>query len=139
MNEEKECKICGVTKPLGLFTKNKTARSGYGARCLQCERIRSRNKRKKSPQSAKATQLKLKYGITGNVYDFLLKGQDYLCRICHKTPEENGKDLSVDHDHSTGDIRGLLCQKCNTGLGMFEDDPILLESAVVYLTESYTK
>ena len=90
-------------------------------------------------ESARSTQLKLKCGITGKVYDFLLKGQDYKCRICHKTPEENGKELSVDHDHETGDIRGLLCQKCNTGLGMFEDDVILLESAVTYLKESYTK
>ena len=131
--EIKQCLHCGVTYSLMDFTKNRKTLSGYGAHCKYCERIRSNAKRRKEPIKARNSQLKLNYGITGQVYDFLLKGQDYKCVICRKSPEENGKELSVDHDHVSGAVRGLLCHNCNTGLGMFGDELTSLQSAVRYL------
>lgn len=76
-----------------------------------------------------------KYGINESEYNNLLKKQNSVCAICLK--EEFGKitKLSIDHDHETGKVRGLLCRRCNTGIGMFMDNPYLLEKAVKYLLE----
>jgi hypothetical protein len=74
-----------------------------------------------------------KYGITTSDYEALITEQDGLCAICRE-PCVTGKRLSVDHDHKTGQIRGLLCYQCNVGLGNFKDRKELLESAVRYLS-----
>ena len=57
------------------------------------------------------------------------------CAICQKTPEENGRRLAVDHNHTTGDVRGLLCTQCNVGLGNLGDSVERLRSAIRYLNE----
>lgn len=77
------------------------------------------------------------YGITSNQYDALLVAQAGLCAIC-KRPEKarSKKFLAVDHDHNTGEIRGLLCHKCNAGLGHFDEDSDLLADALAYLLSS---
>lgn len=74
-----------------------------------------------------------KYGLTLADYDEMLRTQGNGCAICGKTPEENGKRLAVDHDHETGDVRGLLCDMCNKGLGCFGDSSQRLRSAANYL------
>jgi hypothetical protein len=55
------------------------------------------------------------------------------CEICGGPPTGRTKRLSIDHDHATGAFRGMLCGHCNTGLGMFKDNPVLLEKAISYL------
>jgi len=77
------------------------------------------------------------YGLTDEQFNILLEKQNNSCAIC-KTPfiEDIKKRGSVDHDHETGKVRGLLCVTCNLGLGAFRDDPMLLESAVGYLKEN---
>lgn len=77
------------------------------------------------------------YGITSERYDAMLHDQHGVCAICGKA--ERSKPLSVDHDHETGFIRGLLCQNCNTGLGMFNDSIRLLAGAIVYLQDHEKK
>jgi hypothetical protein len=77
-------------------------------------------------------QLK-QYGLTLEDYDALLKAQDGLCAICHK-PERKNPSLSVDHNHITGKVRGLLCDRCNRVLGAVEDTVEILRSAIDYLT-----
>lgn len=74
----------------------------------------------------------LRYGIGGEEYAQLLENQGGVCAICG-SPCPTGKDLSVDHDHGTGAIRGLLCHHCNIGLGHFKDNPALLNAAIAYL------
>lgn len=64
---------------------------------------------------------------------FLIK-QEHKCPICKKSLRETLR--CIDHDHKTGRTRGILCSKCNLGIGHFEDDPGLLESAVQYLKEN---
>ena len=79
--------------------------------------------------ATRAQHLKQRYGITLVDYDKMLEKQDCKCKIC------GAKDkLVVDHCHDKGHIRGLLCQQCNTGLGMFRDDVNRMRSAMQYLT-----
>lgn len=73
-----------------------------------------------------------RYGITEADYLGMLLSQQGTCAICNRE-ERHGKRLSVDHDHQTGQIRGLLCSDCNFGLGNFGDDPDTLLRAVDYL------
>lgn len=64
-------------------------------------------------------------------FDEMVLAQNGVCAICGSAP--NGHPLHVDHDHTTGAVRGLLCQQCNTGLGNFRDDIALLDRAMQYL------
>lgn len=78
-------------------------------------------------------------GVDAARYQEMLREQDGVCAICHQ-PEKHRdglsgkpKDLAVDHDHATGAVRALLCSACNTALGLFNDDPELLDKAKSYL------
>lgn len=73
-----------------------------------------------------------KYGLTQAGYETILAGQGMACAICKQVPAK-GIRLAVDHSHTTGKVRGLLCQGCNAGLGMFRDNPERLEAAMAYL------
>lgn len=68
--------------------------------------------------------------LSAEEYDTLLQRQKGVCAICGRKPEER---LVVDHDHSSGKVRGLLCSPCNLGLGIFEDDPGRLVAGAEYL------
>ena len=75
-----------------------------------------------------------KYGMTHQCYERMLATQDYGCRLCGAGVwEEPHHVLCVDHDHSTGQVRGLLCRRCNKALGGFRDDPQLLVNAALYI------
>lgn len=69
-----------------------------------------------------------RYGISSEQLGEMSDEQGGLCAICRALPAK-----CIDHDHETGEIRGLLCPSCNTGLGYFKDDPTLLRSAIEYL------
>lgn len=76
--------------------------------------------------------LKRKYKITLEQYQELFEKQNGVCAICKGI--EEGRMLSVDHNHSTGKVRGLLCGSCNRALGLFQDSPVLLETAKEYVS-----
>ncbi len=90
----------------------------------------------------RANRLRRLYGMSLDDYEARLREQGGRCAICGGTdPQQkagpNGaSDFVVDHDHSTGAVRGLLCGGCNTGLGLFRDDPVRLEAALRYLARS---
>lgn len=88
-----------------------------------------------NPDRQRAAKLKERYGITPEQYDVLLKQQGGGCAICgSKTPRRTGSTfLVVDHCHTTNKVRGLLCYRCNVGIGNFEDDPRMLVRAIEYL------
>lgn len=73
------------------------------------------------------------YGITPDQYDQMFLAQYGRCKICRRIG--NGRRLHVDHEHSTGRVRGLLCGKCNRGIGMFDDNPAILLKVCEYLQE----
>jgi hypothetical protein len=94
-------------------------------------RYRSDGRKKASDRRS---YLKRKYGITPAQYDQMLAVQGGVCAICGRKPRSD-ISLHVDHDHETGQRRGLLCFKCNNALGDFRDDIKQLERAVTYLIE----
>jgi len=77
-------------------------------------------------------RLKSKYGITLEQFENLLKSQGGVCRI-FKNKCSVYAYLSVDHDHKTGQVRGLLCRSCNLVLGFAREEPEILEAAITYL------
>lgn len=97
---------------------------------------RNYRKHKETPLQRRAASrvaaLKSKYGMTIEQYNFMYDQQSGKCRVrkCHREAKV------VDHDHHTNAVRGLLCYRCNTGIGLFQDDPIALRSAADYLDES---
>jgi len=82
-----------------------------------------------------------KHGVDADRYQEMLREQKGLCAICRKperAPDKASgkiKDLAIDHNHATGQIRALLCSACNTALGLFNDDPRLLDAAKHYLAK----
>ena len=66
-------------------------------------------------------------------YDAQLAEQGGGCAICGKPPKLGGRRLNIDHAHHSGEVRGLLCARCNRGLGWFADSPHLLFCAATYL------
>lgn len=92
-----------------------------------------------NPERDRVIHLKKNYGLTSDDYDKLLEDQNGSCAICGRLPTGGAtstRNLHVDHDHKTGKIRGLLCQKCNPALGQFNDEPALLRAAAAYLEKS---
>jgi hypothetical protein len=69
---------------------------------------------------------------TPELYEQLFSKQGGVCRICGEGPKAQRR-LCIDHDHGTGQVRGLLCIPCNSGIGKLKDDPALLERAIEYL------
>lgn len=92
-----------------------------------------------NPDIYRDQHLRKTFGVTLEWYNAQLEAQGGVCAIC-KLPEQAThqktglpRSYAVDHCHSAGRVRGLLCSKCNTGLGSFRDDPALLQSAIEYL------
>lgn len=89
---------------------------------------------RRNPETRKSAILKYEFGITIDDYYKLLELQNGGCAICGNQQTRKGvKYLAVDHDHASGTIRGLLCDRCNRGLGFFKDSPELLNRASAYL------
>jgi len=86
--------------------------------------------------------LKKQFGLTEHDYDQLLKIQSGVCAICKlpetgvSGPKRTPRVLAVDHSHTTGKVRGLLCHFCNSALGLFHDNVELLATAITYLERS---
>lgn len=116
----KKCTKCNKTKENSEFHNNKKSKDGLMHSCKECHKL-----------SMRSVHYKRKYGITLDLYDKLLKQQNHCCSICNET--DKNKELSVDHCHTTGNIRGLLCMSCNTALGKFKDSTELLNKAISYL------
>lgn len=132
---KKFCSRCEETKPLEEFPLAKRSHDGRFTYCTPCTRERNRER---TPEQRRAWHIKSKYGLEVAEYDALLAKQGGLCAICKQPPTANTRTtalplLAVDHCHSTGAVRGLLCFNCNTGLGSFQDSGSLLTAAMTYL------
>ena len=112
----KSCTQCGVNKEFNQFSKAKLGKDGLRSKCKDC---------------CASYEMNRIYGITLEDYDTMLEVQNGCCAIC-KTDDVKGR-FAIDHCHTTGKVRGLLCFDCNTGIGKLKDDPSLLLSAYEYL------
>jgi hypothetical protein len=144
----KTCKYCGVERDISEFYKSTRHTGGYLHKCKPCSREYNRRRYKEDPERHKRIQrrhhqnnpyakrktlLMYKYGITLEEYNRLKEQQGNLCAICGIDGSTIDREFDVDHSHKTGEVRGLLCSKCNKGLGLFNDDINLLEKSINYL------
>lgn len=130
----KTCKTCKISKEETDFDKQYI--KGYpNLRRRECKKCRNEYKKTfRNGQSWRDRRLKYLYGINQEDYNKMFKEQDGKCKICFGPPSDKyGKNLAVDHDHKTGKVRGLLCAKCNKGLGQFNDNPELFQRAISYI------
>ena len=126
-----KCKRCNEIKLLEEFytdLKNTVGRQGSCKKCYNKywkEEVSSY----KTPEYIRTNRLKNRYGLTDEQYQEMYDNQLGNCKIC----DEHFDRLGIDHNHSTGQVRALLCDKCNRGLGCFNDDKNTLVKAVFYL------
>lgn len=157
----KICSGCGLEKAFSEFHKHKARKHGLGNYCKQCrseaqkKRIRSNpreyeKKRRLYHDTQRWKDLLKQYGITKEQYEEMERSQDGKCAICKKEETfavkgelmEHGtvRKLCVDHYHDEPPVvRGLLCTRCNRGIGYFDDDPALLINAANYLTTHHSE
>ena len=108
----------------------------------KAQRVRAEQKRRergyyeKNSNTIFENYLKRTYNIDLNKYNSLFEEQSGVCAIC-KQECVSGRKLAVDHNHDTGEVRGLLCCRCNRGIGNLDDSLDKLKSAVLYL-EKYS-
>lgn len=131
------CSKCHERKPLSEFGLRDNRR-WFRSQCKPCERRKSLEWSRANPERAAANNRKAcwraRYGITEAEYCAMLAAQDGKCLICGATkPDDTRKYMYVDHNHRTGKIRGLLCGKCNTGIGVFHESIYRMERAIAYL------
>jgi hypothetical protein len=135
----KRCSTCQETKPLDFFNKNKSTKTGYHNQCRECVKLW-----KPSPEALKESRRKTREwnrlkstGFTPEDFKSKLEEQGGVCAICG-TDNPGKLDFCADHDHATQTKRGVLCRKCNAGLGHFNDNPETIAKAIEYLSH-YTK
>lgn len=139
----KLCPKCKTEKTLDNFHKDPRNKSGYTSWCNFCRRENAKQWTKTNPEKAKRSRrntcLKRMYGITLSDYEFMLEKQNKSCAICNtKEPGGKGNSFVVDHCHTTGKVRKLLCTKCNCAIGLLNEDPTLFDAAKKYL-ENHAK
>lgn len=122
--ETKLCTKCLEIKSLLDFHKDKAVKDGRSYWCKKC--VAANNKIYLSTpdgkRSARKAQLKAKFGITPADYDKMYVDQLGKCGICGTHQSDLKKSLAVDHNHETGKIRGLLCNRCNIGIMNLKED-----------------
>jgi hypothetical protein len=143
VNAPRKCTKCGIVKnPEDFFADSTKKITGRRPDCKECNKKKSvdwaRKNRKKRTKSQYFWTVKYKYNLTEEQYNEFIVGHVGKFAICNTLPKSkrNGKTrirMHVDHCHKTGKVRGLLCYKCNSGIGLFEDDITRMKSAIKYI------
>ena len=134
-----DCKACSSEDKRRRYLANTQAAIDRVRRWQQAnpERVNATQRALRAKPEAKlrerAGHLMRKYGMTIEQYDAMLEAQGGGCFICGRPPRED-ISLHVDHDHSTGKVRGILCFCCNNALADFQEDPELLKKAATYVS-----
>jgi hypothetical protein len=120
---------CGSTDVAGVGTPV----------CPACKKDKGSEAAQLARKERERRRTLARYGLTPAEYDSLVKRQRNRCAVCGTTkvggPPTRNKYWHVDHDHVTGQVRGLLCSKCNTAIGLLQDDPEILAIAARYVAK----
>lgn len=153
----KRCSKCKKEKSLSKFYKNKNKKDGLDYWCKECKKDYRWNHReetnerckkyrqehrekareyaqeyaRKYPERIRKQWLKYKYGLTPKQHLQMYADQNGCCAICKRTVPYDR--IFIDHNHKTGKVRGLLCQKCNAALGMINEKIRILKSMIRYI------
>lgn len=158
----KKCTICKYEKPIDEFRRAKGYKDGIFSTCKECEKERLKEWRKSNPEKVKAqnarsnakrkinktgyfnpdrkeewsrakrnSHLRREYGITIEDFERISKEQGHRCKTCQRGVNEIW--LCVDHCHSSGEVRGLLCNNCNAALGYVLENTETLLRMIEYL------
>lgn len=122
------CPDCGETKPLVEFPRSRNDSGGHGRYCKPCHNARGVESKQRLHGGTREYHLRRRYGIGQADFRKMLWAQGGVCDICGAPDPQH-----VDHDHRTGEVRGILCFNCNGGLGQFRDNPEFLAGAITYL------
>lgn len=122
----KQCCRCRRYLPVAEFHQSSKTKTGYSGRCRECHRTAMRQSH---------------FTLSDDAYEQMLVAQGGLCAGCHHVETAlsrsgSPKPLGVDHDHVSGRVRGLLCSRCNSALGLCWDDPAVLRRLAAYLEQS---
>lgn len=152
----KRCVTCDVEKPIEDFHRHKSRPDGRASQCVECGRARyaemaARRRARMEADPDYAARVRswgrdyrrrmrdVRYGVEEGTVEALTQIQGGRCAACGRTADEvacagkSGERLHVDHDHATGFVRGMLCKKCNSALGLVDDDVDRLMALAAYL------
>jgi hypothetical protein len=154
----KICYKCNTEQPLNQFTKDKYSKDNHSGLCKACTAIKrkawntqnpgvtvaaSKRWTEENPEKAKRIRrnswLKHSYGITQDQYDEMLRLQNNQCAICQRPQSDMIRKFCVDHNHTTGEVRDLLCPECNSLIGMAKENKDILLKAISYIEKHNLK
>jgi hypothetical protein len=144
----KKCRVCLEDKSKENFPKNKNFADGLNTICKACKKKQDkknydevRSDPVKWEKEVKRTRDYKRFWVTGftsEMFDEKLLEQGNRCAICG-TDDPGPTNWHADHCHITNTPRGVLCKKCNTGIGMLQDNPKIVEAALHYLNNHFTR
>ena len=150
----KTCSKCLSTRPSDQFNKRKANKDGLTVWCKPCvstynkirkanyspERVEQLKQMERAYRQSKpykdydwSRHIAKKFGISEFQYNEMQIAQKNCCQICSINQKDSKRRFAIDHNHSTGKIRGLLCQTCNQAIGMLKENKDILYSAIKYL------
>jgi hypothetical protein len=132
----KTCSKCNQIKAISAFSVRSSAKDGRRTQCKACDQ----KYRLENQNEIREYHYQNRYGISLEKYEEKLKEQDYSCAICGSkhTSNDRMKRLVVDHNHNTGQVRGLLCHACNVAIGAAKEQEDILMACISYL-RSYNR
>lgn len=142
IQKDKICIDCKLSKSIDNFYTAYRYKSKiqYQSRCKNCCNKKSILWAKNNPDKRKKILRKhlfgIKYNISEEEFNNLKFEQNNKCAICKETQRNPKDELCIDHDHTTGKVRGLLCHRCNIGLGFLKDNENLIEKLLSYLRKN---
>lgn len=150
----RRCTGCDCVKPVSEFNVGEVrdGRAYLRSQCRDCQHAQHRawyrrqglayhsqyRKRKPAEYAAASRRHRLRkvFGMTERDYATRLAVQGGGCAICGVLPKVGKKRFPVDHDHASGQVRGILCSSCNTAIGLFNDDTDRMRAAALYVTRT---
>lgn len=129
---KKVCSRCGGVKERDQFSRSAKHPTGLHSWCKGCCSEQKRTRYQQDREEINLKSRAARFGITPDALRKLITEYDGCCAICGG-PCSTGRQLAVDHDHVTGQVRGLLCAKCNRGIGLLRDSAAVAQAAANYL------